>query len=408
MARTASGSIRERRGADGSVFRSLRFVAYGKRRHVALGQVSRADAERALAHTIADVQRGIWREAEPPPREPDGIPTFHEYAEQWWTRNEGHWRPAGRADYRWRLERHLLPYLGEHKLDEITFAVIENFIASKLAEADPLSARSINMLLVLAAQIFDSAVESELIARNPARGRRRRVREHAPARSFLDSADHLTALLDAAGQLDAGTNVMPGQRRALLATLAFAGLRIGEALALRWRDLDLARGTITVLASKTDAGLRTINVLPVLRDELLAYKARNSDAPPDMLIFGSSTGRQRDRSQARDFALAPAIKVAGEMLAAAGSAPLPSGLTHHSLRRTFASILYALGENPPYVMSQLGHTDPSLALTHYARVMSRRDGEADRLGALVRGADSALIGTRASDTAEANAEREAA
>jgi integrase len=268
------------------------------------------------------------------------------------------------------------------------------------------------MLLVLAAQIFDSAVESELIARNPARGRRRRVREHAPARSFLDSADHLTALLDAAGQAEANTNVMPGQRRALVATLMFAGLRIGEALALRWRDLDLARGTITVLASKTDAGLRTINVLPVLRDELLGYKARNSDAPPDTLIFGSSTGRQRDRSQARDFALAPAIDGANTMLVAVGSSPLPTDLTHHSLRRTFASILYALGENPPYVMSQLGHTDPSLALTHYARVMNTRDGEADRLRVLVEGgtqpAESAQVGTRACGTAEANVEQEAA
>lgn len=129
-------------------------------------------------------------------------------------------------------------------------------------------------------------------------------------------------------------------------------------------------------------------MLAILRDELSEYRARTPIAAPEALVFGSSTGRQRDRSQARDLALAPAIVVANMTLTAAGSTSLPAGLTHHSLRRTFASILYALGEAPPYVMSQLGHTDPSLALTHYARVMNRRDGEAERLRALVEGAES--------------------
>ncbi len=75
-------------------------------------------------------------------------------------------------------------------------------------------------------------------------------------------------MLDAAGERDKRAAVCRGQRRALLATLTFAGLRIGEALSLCWRDVDLARGTITVRAAKTHAGVRTVNVLPVLRDEL--------------------------------------------------------------------------------------------------------------------------------------------
>ena len=44
----------------------------------------------------------------------------------------------------------------------------------------------------------------------------------------------------------------------------YAGLRIGEALQLAWRDVDLARGTITVRAAKTPTGVRTVYVLPVL------------------------------------------------------------------------------------------------------------------------------------------------
>jgi hypothetical protein len=49
------------------------------------------------------------------------------------------------------------------------------------------------------------------------------------------------------------------------------------------------------------------------------------------------------------------------------------------LRRTFASILYALGRTPPQVMEQLGHTDPKLALRIYARAMRRDPGDIERL-----------------------------
>ena len=64
---------------------------------------------------------------------------------------------------------------------------------------------------------------------------------------------------------------------------------------------------------------------------------------------------------------------------------LPKGLTPHSLRRTFPSILFAVGESPPYVMAQMGDTTPALTLAIYARQMDRRDGEPERLRALVEG-----------------------
>jgi site-specific recombinase XerD len=174
-----------------------------------------------------------------------------------------------------------------------------------------------------------------------------------------------------------------GRRRALLATLTFAGLRLGEALNLRWKDIDLARGTISVRA-KTDAGIRTVNILPVLRDELDAYKTR-LDPPATALVFSTNTGRKYDRTKVGPTMLAPAVNNANEALSVAEQEPLPDGLTPHSLRRTFASLLFAVGESPVYVMNQMGHSDPSVTLSIYAKVMDRRDGEADRLRALVQG-----------------------
>jgi hypothetical protein len=46
-------------------------------------------------------------------------------------------------------------------------------------------------------------------------------------------------------------------------------------------------------------------------------------------------------------------------------------------------VLYALGEAPPYVMAQMGHTSPNLALAIYAKAIDRRDGEPERLAALI-------------------------
>jgi hypothetical protein len=84
-----------------------------------------------------------------------------------------------------------------------------------------------------------------------------------------------------------------------------------------------------------------------------------------------------------------AVVHANAQLAAGGFEPLPDHLTPHSLRRTFASLLFAIGEAPPYVMAQTGHTTPNLTLAIYARQMDRRDGEPERLRALVEGSGSA-------------------
>jgi len=64
---------------------------------------------------------------------------------------------------------------------------------------------------------------------------------------------------------------------------------------------------------------------------------------------------------------------------------LPDRLAPDSLRRTFASVLFAIGEPPPYVMPQLGYTTPSFTLANYARAMDRRNDDPERLKALVKG-----------------------
>jgi integrase len=263
-------------------------------------------------------------------------------------------------------------------------------------------ASSINKTLTTLAAILEAAVEYELIDRNLARSRRRRLPAVAPRRSWLDRADHIAALLDGAGKLDDKARVCQGQRRPLLATLTFAGLRLDEALSLRWHDVDLTRGTITVRAAKTDAGVRTVNLLPILHSELDSCRAR-LDPASDALGFCTTTGHRLGATNIRRRVLDKAVKHANAKLATDGFEPLPDGLTPHSLRRTFASLLFVIGETPPYVMAQMGHTTPNLTLVIYARQMDRRDGEPERLTARVEGRQWAAMGSSGVEKASADA-----
>jgi len=408
------------------VYRSLRFTAYGKRRRVPLGVVSQQQAETALRHTLADVERGVWQPpaAVKPPPEPKAAPTFGEFGMEWWTLVQAQLAPSTRADYWWRLTVHLAPYFGELHLDAITFDTVEHYIAAKLAEDDPLSARSINMTLTLLGAILERAVERELITRNPAKGKARRVRERAPVRSYLDSAGQIRALLDAAGELDrnAPKDRRHVERRARLAVLVFAGLRISELCELRWRDLDLAGGWLHVGEAKTDAGRRKVKIRGALRDELTALRGRHADAPQDAHVFTTRAGGRISDDNLRSRVLGrPPVVVDGEQvksgagalgraykrLEAAGLPPLPK-LTPHSLRRTFCSLLYALGEDPGTVMDEMGHTDPALALRIYRQAMRRGTHEKTELRELIEGGEMANSGQRDETAAAAPVETEAA
>ncbi len=401
MPRPTTGSVTEHVGKDGRTYRSLRFSAYGKRRREPLGPVSAEEAATALRHTLADVERGTWKpQSVQPPPEPTAVPSFHAFAEEWWVRNERRLAAKTRVDYRWRLA-HLLPFFAEKRLDEITFDTVERYIAAKLSEDDPLSPRSINMTVILFATILESALERELIGRNPAKGKGRRLRERAPSRSYLETAEQITALLDAGGELDreATRERRHVERRAMLATLVFAGLRISEMCALRWRAVDLAGGWLTVGDAKTDAGRRKVKIRGALRDELLAVRGRHQDAPQDAYVFATRGGGRLspDNFRARVLGKPATVKqgekipgsgtiaVANDRLEADGLPPLPGKLTPHSLRRTFCSLLYALGEPPPVVMAEMGHTDPGLALAVYAQAMRRGEDEKAALRELLEG-----------------------
>lgn len=145
-------------------------------------------------------------------------------------------------------------------------------------------------------------------------------------------------------------------------------------------------------------------MLPILRRELGQYH-NQVQAASSQLVFPTALGCPLGSSNIRIRMLARAVEQANADLESREQQPLPTDLTPHSLRRTFASLLFALGEPPTYVMSQMGHTTPALTLAIYAREMNRRDGERQRLKTLVAGGPPRVTSVAHSSTASSLATR---
>ena len=128
-------------------------------------------------------------------------------------------------------------------------------------------------------------------------------------------------------------------------------------------------------------------------DELKAHKLDSKFPDQNDLVFCTSRGTAFNRSNIRQRILGAAIKRANEKLAKASKHAIQEGVSNHTCRRTFASLLYEAGASPAYVMAQMGHTSSALALEVYARKMERQRDTGERMDALLRAADWAQEGT---------------
>ncbi len=177
-------------------------------------------------------------------------------------------------------ERHLdvrfVPEFRTRRVDEITTADLRRWLdqlrRTKLA---PNTQRGV---LTAASAMLRYAAKQGYIPMTPAAGLDRDSRPSATRKRqprYLNGAQ-LAALLD---ELD-------DDYRPLGAMLAYAGLRVSEALAVRWRDLDLDAGRLAVAAQldragrtvplKTTASAATVDLLPALVRELRAHRARRA------------------------------------------------------------------------------------------------------------------------------------
>jgi integrase len=408
MARRSTGGVVPPKGQRRSW--ALRFSAYGERQFVTLGKPeegwNRQRAEDELANVLADVRRGIWQPWIPESAEAGLGPTFGEFAEEWFDAASLDWRPRTQVNCRWRLDSHLLPFFAEHRLSAITIQEVDRYRRIKVRESHaleearqeqlaqpkskrkrlprPLSNGSINKTIRLLATVLEQAVEYGHIDRNPARGRKRLLRESKPSRTFLQP-EQVAALLKAAAQMDKEEcEGNGGRRQPLLAVLALAGLRISEALDLRWRDVDLPGRKLRVVAAKTDAGVREVDLTPMLQRLLADYRLRSPHSGINDIVFSTGKGRRDNPSNVRNRFLAGAVKRANGELGKTRHQGI-GAITPHSLRRTFISLLLATGADVPYVMAQAGHSDPKMTLGIYAQAIASKTDHGTAIDDLIEG-----------------------
>lgn len=393
MPRPATGTIVERRDKRGDVRFGLRFRAYGERHYVTAKATTRDGAERELSHILADVERGIWKPARTEPMQaPAAEPTFHTFASEWLAARESEGLADKTiADLRWSLELHLLPHFASLRLSEITVQQVDRYKTAKVREREAIDAareafearrmeavergekfterfrdkglsnNSINHTLSDLAQVLETAVEYGLIVSNPASGKRRRLKASRPSRPWAEP-EQLPALLGAAPK---------GLGRMLLGLLAGAGLRIDEALSLRWRHVDFGAGTLSVVDSKTHAGVRTVDLPLAVWAELRQWWRESTHAGPDDHVLPTPTGRKHNPSNLRRDVLKPSIDRANVGLAKDGIAPVTT--TFHGLRRTYASLRCACGDDVAYTSAQIGHEDGRFTLKVYTQATRRRE-----------------------------------
>jgi integrase len=280
----------------------------------------------------------------------DAAAEFLRYAEQ-----DRALKPSTLRGYRSIVDAHLLPAFGERRLEDITTADVERWRVGLVSTTgrDRLANNSKNRILVLLHGVFARGCKVYGLPLNPVSG----VERH-PVRLAGDidvlSPEEVWALVRAATS---------DQDGALYLMAAFTGLRRGELLALRWRDVDFAASAIRVRASYAGGALttpksgkvRSVPLAPEVAARLAKLSQRDWSTDEDDLVFPGETGTFLDGSALRRRYM-QALKSAGLR-----------SLRFHDLRHTFGTRMIAKADIRR-VQEWMGHADvqTTMRYLHYA------------------------------------------
>lgn len=268
--------------------------------------------------------------------------------------------PTTTATYRDRLDKQIVPALGNIRVRELSVGLADRHLQAIEAKHGPALAKQTKTVL---GQVCALAVRHDAMTTNP-------VRETSPISTkpknpprALTQAQALQLLAWLTYDDQAVARDLPP----LVATMLATGLRIGEASALTWDAVNLHTGTLEVRgtvyrakgqglkvkpAPKTDAGFRKLQ-LPTWCATALHVRAATTGADPGDPVFPAPQGGLRDPSNtAAD--VKDAFTKAGFDWA-----------TSHTLRKTTASILDGAGLTAREIADQLGHAHPSMTQDRY-------------------------------------------
>jgi integrase len=332
----------------------------------------KTDAEQFLAQVETDKAHGSWVDPAL------GEVRLDEWAPRWLSTTV-HLKPKTRADYESLLRVRILPTFGKAPIAAIRPIDVREWLARMQAEG--LSASRCRQACHLLGAILQTAVADGRIPSSPCTGMK------------LPRLPQVEMAYLSPGQLSDLLNVLPAKYRLMVEVLAIAGLRFGEAAALRKARCDLLRNRLVIAENLSDVSGKLYFVAPKTHQrrmvsiprslsERLARTLIQVTAPED-LVFTSARGAPIRYSNFLGRVWKPSLVEAG----------LPD-MGVHALRHTCAALLISQGAHPKAIQRHLGHQSITTTLDRYGHLFEDEDGK------LVQGLDDVytrVIGGPAAD-----------
>jgi integrase len=363
--------------------------ANGKRVRKSYFGATQAAVEDQLLKARSDLSRGL----------PVGVEhqTVKDFLDRWLDESvKPSVRPATHQQYHQHVRLYLGPSLGKHALLKLSPLHVLVFVNERLKSG--LSPRTVQLSLVILRHALDTAMKWNLVGRNVAKlVDSPKVRHHqitpldpVKARKFLDATK--------------------GERLEALYGVALGlGLREGEALGLRWADIDLegsqisihqtlqrvggkrfgtGKGKLLFTEPKTDRSRRTLRIPGTLIKALRVHRVRQKEEclaagsawKDNGLVFTTKIGTPLEgRSAVTDFKRLLEKANKPEI-----DAKIPMSTRFHDLRHSAASLLLAQGVQLRAIMELLGHSTIALTANTYSHVMpSMMQDMADKMDAIL-------------------------
>lgn len=343
-------------------------------------QLTRSRTVRGTRRDAQRVKREVERAIELGQARPASDLTVEGYLRQWLDDEVAATKaPRTQIDYQSIVEGHLIPALGSIKLQRLTPQHVQQ-VRRELLECGgrdrrPLSKRRVQYVLAVLRKALNDAVALGLIDHNVAT----RVQSPRPERRPLEAMPlaRMQAILDA---------IRGGPVQAPVQFIARTGVRRGEAMALRWSDVDLEAGLATIRRSMQRLNGQGIVTTPTKRhrsdrtipldgatvellrrhraqqaQDRLEFQSAYQDAG---LIFCWQDGRARDPNTV--------LKEYQRTVRRAGL----GHATVQELRHAHASLLVAQGAHAKLVQERLGHATVNITLDTYAHLLPGQQREA--------------------------------
>jgi integrase len=331
------------------------------------------DARNYNKQSIGDISKGDFVA-------PSEI-TVKDVAESWYKRKKdaGTYRYGTLHNWRIHIDKHIVPPLGDFRIQAVTVEQIETAAAGWAKAA---STKEANKILTTMTAIFKLAQRrgplqgkanaAELAERLKVSNEENEDEEVLPDQVYSEA--ELKKLVEATEQ--------GSLERALVMVPALTGLRIGEVLGLTWSAVDFKVGVINVRlnlvvsdnengvelkAPKSKKSRRTLDMPRELTHELKLWKLRCPPSEHDLVFTTLASGFIHRKNAGKVFDRI--IEQANENREKQDHV---KRLTFHKLRHTFASLLLSKGKDIAEVSRLLGHSDCAITLKVYSHFVPRK------------------------------------